>query len=93
MGQLSNEIKKIESIEDAMSWINKAKEGAIAEYYRGDLATDRQRTRFKSEQMKIADLAWKAYEVSKVALVQKRIGDNDYSYRMQSLGVRWRMQS
>lgn len=91
MAQLSNEVKKIDSIEDMMVWLNKAKEGSTAEYYSGDLYTDRQRTRFKTEALKIADLAWKAYETSKVTLVQKKLGENKYSYRMQHLGVRWKM--
>lgn len=86
-------MKTITRLEDMFFWLDKAREGESAVYYRGYLYADRQdREQHGSERLKLADLAWKAYESSKVNLVQQRHGENDYSYIMQSLGVRAKIE-
>lgn len=86
-------MRKIETIEEMLLWLDKSRAGESAEYYRGFLYDDRQHRRKENKEgLKLADLAWKAYESSKVELVQKRNGDGDYSYIMQSLGVRSKIE-
>jgi len=83
-------MREIKSIEEMLSFIKKSREGERAVYYRGFLFDDRNNKLLYlkiREQIKIANIAWKAYEQSLGTLVQKRNGDNDYSYIFQSYGV------
>lgn len=80
-------MRKIETIEELTSWLTKSSEGDRAEYYRGYLLNDRQVMGKDKEKLKIAEMAWRAYEQSRVTLVQKKNGDFDYSYIMESYGL------
>lgn len=80
-------MRKIETIEELTSWLTKSSEGERAEYYRGFLLNDRQVAGKDKEKLKIADMAWRAYEQSRCTLVQKKVGDFEYAYIMQSFGL------
>lgn len=83
-------MREIKTIEEMLSFIKKSRDGERAVYYRGFLYDERQDALVyfqKKEQIKVADIAYRAYEQSLGTLVQKRNGDNDYSYIFQSYGV------
>ena len=80
-------MKKIETIEEMMLWLSKSKEGDRAEYYRGYLLNDRQMPNTDTNKVKIADIAYQAYEQSRCTLTQKRNGYFDYSYIIESYGL------
>ena len=67
-------------------WIGRASPGAILEYHRGLLALDvsPQGKRFndddRAELARVARRAWWASEKGLVHLVQRRHGNDDYSY-------------
>lgn len=90
---MARNLKRIENIEEMLLWLYKSEKGDVAEYYRGFLYEDRQvRIPSNKERLKMADLAYRAYLSSKVSLVQKRNGDSDYSYMMQSLGLKSKVE-
>lgn len=80
-------MKKIETKEEMSAWLSKSKEGDRAEYYRGFLYTDRNTTGYDREKLRVADMAWSAYEQSRATLMQKRNGPDDYSYIIESFGL------
>lgn len=84
-------MKKIDSIEAMKFFLRTSKAGERAEYYRGYLYGDRMAesiaNNIQRERLKIANMAYSAFESSKATLVQKRHGDNDYSYIIESFGV------
>lgn len=80
-------MKKLETIEEMMLWLRKSKEGERAEYYRGYLLNDRQTLNADKNKVKMADIAYQAYEQSRCTLIQKRNGDFDYSYIIESYGL------
>lgn len=79
-------MQKIESEDEMFIWLSKSKKGQRAEYYRGYLLGDKQMAWSDEQKIKISNLAWFAYEQSLAILIQKRIGDFDYSYIIESLG-------
>ncbi len=80
-------MKQINSEDEMMLWLAKSKEGERAEYYRGYLLADRQMEKADKSKVKISELAWNAYEQSRATLMQKRNGDFDYSYIIESFGL------
>ena len=80
-------MKQINSEDEMMLWLAKSKEGERAEYYRGFLFTDRQMENKDRSKIKVAELAWNAYEQSRATLMQKRNGNDDYSYIIESFGL------
>jgi hypothetical protein len=80
-------MKQINSEDEMMLWLAKSKEGERAEYYRGYLLADRQTALGDLKKIKISELAWNAYEQSRATLMQKRNGDFDYSYIIESFGL------
>lgn len=80
-------MKQINSEDEMMLWLAKSREGERAEYYRGYLLADRQMPNANKNKVKIAELAWNAYEQSRATLMQKRNGDFDYSYIIESFGL------
>jgi len=80
-------MKQINSEDEMMLWLAKSKEGERAEYYRGFLFTDRQMENKDHSKIKVAELAWNAYEQSRATLMQKRNGNDDYSYIIESFGL------
>lgn len=80
-------MKQINSEDEMMLWLAKSREGERAEYYRGYLLADRQMPNPNRSKVKVAELAWNAYEQSRATLMQKRNGDFDYSYIIESFGL------
>jgi hypothetical protein len=80
-------MKQINSEDEMMLWLAKSKEGERAEYYRGYLLADKQTYLADRSKIKISELAWNAYEQSRATLMQKRNGDFDYSYIIESFGL------
>jgi imidazoleglycerol phosphate synthase glutamine amidotransferase subunit HisH len=80
-------MKKINSADEMTLWLAKSKEGERAEYYRGYLLGDKQTVLADRNKIKIADMAWNAYEQSRATLMQKRNGEFDYSYIIESFGL------
>jgi imidazoleglycerol phosphate synthase glutamine amidotransferase subunit HisH len=80
-------MKKINSADEMTLWLAKSKEGERAEYYRGYLLGDKQTVWADRNKIKIADMAWNAYEQSRATLMQKRNGEFDYSYIIESFGL------
>lgn len=80
-------MKQINSEDEMMLWLAKSREGERAEYYRGFLYTDRQMENKDQSKIKVAELAWNAYEQSRATLMQKRNGNDDYSYIIESFGL------
>lgn len=80
-------MKKINSDDEMMLWLAKSREGERAEYYRGYLLGDKQTALGDPKKIKIAELAWNAYEQSRATLMQKRNGEFDYSYIIESFGL------
>jgi hypothetical protein len=80
-------MKQINSEDEMMLWLAKSKEGERAEYYRGYLLADKQTYLADRSKIKISELAWNAYEQSRATLMQKRNGDFDYSYIIESFGI------
>jgi imidazoleglycerol phosphate synthase glutamine amidotransferase subunit HisH len=80
-------MKKIDSADEMTLWLAKSKEGERAEYYRGYLLGDKQTVLADRNKIKIADMAWNAYEQSRATLMQKRNGEFDYSYIIESFGL------
>jgi len=80
-------MKQINSEDEMMLWLAKSKEGERAEYYRGYLLADKQTYLADRSKIKISELAWNAYEQSRATLMQKRNGDFDYTYIIESFGL------
>lgn len=80
-------MKQINSEDEMMLWLAKSREGERAEYYRGFLFADRQMENKDKSKIKVAELAWNAYEQSRATLMQKRNGNDDYSYIIESFGL------
>lgn len=80
-------MKQIKSDDEMMLWLAKSREGERAEYYRGYLLADRQTALGDPKKINIADMAWNAYEQSRATLMQKRNGEFDYSYIIESFGL------
>lgn len=80
-------MKQINSEDEMTLWLAKSKEGERAEYYRGYLLADRQMEKPDTSKIKLTELAWNAYEQSRATLMQKRNGDFDYSYIIESFGL------
>lgn len=80
-------MKQINSEDEMTLWLAKSKEGERAEYYRGYLLADRQTALRNPVKINISELAWNAYEQSRATLMQKRNGDFDYSYIIESFGL------
>lgn len=62
---------------DFNAWVETAPRGAKLEYYRGFMMKFRYA---HSELDHLANAAWAEYVKGRVCLVQKRHGDDDYSY-------------
>ena len=80
-------MKQIKSEDEMTLWLAKSKEGERAEYYRGYLLADRQMENADKSKIQISELAWNAYEQSRATLMQKRNGDFDYTYIIESFGL------
>lgn len=80
-------MKQINSDDEMMLWLAKSREGERAEYYRGYLLADRQMPGVDVKKVKVAEMAWNAYEQSRATLMQKRNGEFDYSYIIESFGL------
>lgn len=83
-------MKAINNIEEMLTFLKRSKEGERAVYYTGFLLADRQNYdtyNRRKEQIKICDLAYRAYEQSLCTLVQKKKREDKYEYIIESFGL------
>jgi hypothetical protein len=80
-------MKQIKSEDEMTLWLAKSRDLERAEYYRGYLLADRQTALGDPKKVKVTELAWSAYEQSRATLMQKRNGDFDYTYIIESFGL------
>ena len=75
-------------------WLASALPGDRIEYHRGFLSVDRSAhthrlpDRQRRQFMEVADFAMTAADDRRVALIQRRLGDDDYSYIAVKMGGR-----
>lgn len=63
-----------------VTWLPNAKRGERMEYWRGYLWADCHGTHDDAPVKGVRRTAWRLYQLGRVLLVQKRHGDEDYSY-------------
>lgn len=66
-----------------VDWVARARKGQWFTYHVGFLMVDRHRNKIGDAVRQIADAAWRAYERGDVVLVQRKLGERLYEYRMR----------
>ena len=81
-----NDIPIIATANEFADWLaTNPPRGSRCQYYRGVLASDREKRFFNPEIDVLASVVMTQYVAGRVTLVQKRLGTNDYLYYAEAL--------